>query len=155
MLDTSDQRSEYAPLIISYLISVSENDYVLGFSTLAERLYYLQKELEKDDEIDDSWIDPISDLVSKRDDKALDWEGLREYMMDPSSESQRELFFSVVAEDIGENRWKYRLNSEAPQHVLEDFLKENMSEYSFQQLEQHVSRVGQMDETELMDKIYS
>jgi len=112
--------------IISYLISQTENEEVVGYSSLAAKLYKFIEDSKEDEEIPNGLIEGIEDLVSGEVNK-LDWSSLEEFLEYAITTDVGSMFIEIKAEEIRPNKWKPKFESGAPTPLLENKI-EDMTE---------------------------
>lgn len=109
--------------IIAYLISQTENEEVVGYSSLAAKLHKFITECEKDKEISNSLISELDELVNGKP-PDLDWSFLEKFLQSAVSSGVGSMFISINTKHIHGNKWKPKFESDAPTPLLENKMEE-------------------------------
>lgn len=115
----SDNASTDGLHIISYLLYNTEENQVLGYSELAARVYYLVERVRNDDDISNTVVEGLDELVETTEDDMLKWDSLRSFLENAMNRDTGPMYLSIESEETGPNKWEYKFRSNAPEAVLE------------------------------------
>jgi hypothetical protein len=141
-------KKENGLILISYLISETEEGKIVGYSTLSERLYYLREKMS------DRQAENFPQLVNMTDD-GLNWEELREFLTETVTEGQGSAFININTSKVDErNRWMYEFESKAPKEVLDDKLGSIVSSESTDNIKRKINSAATEDNETVIEEVY-
>lgn len=151
-MDSNDQHAIY---LISYLISKTKENRIVGYSTLAARLHYLHTQLKQDKNITQSFENEFSNLVQREDDNTLTWQQLKEFLIDAENDQIGGMFISIESEEVEANKWSYEFVSKPPKGVLDREIRSLLPSDEETRFKEKVSSAATIDEGDLFKEVYS
>jgi hypothetical protein len=141
--------------VISYLIEVSSEESIVGYSDLAARLLFLKKLISGENKLQDYYVEEIRELVTIDEDNSLDWENLKELIEKANSDDHGQMFIEVSSESVGPQKWTYKFSSEAPKEILETRLEEIVGDEDIQRFLEKVDKAAKADDDQLLQHVYN
>lgn len=140
--------------VISYLIALSDDETIVGYSDLAARLLYLKDLVDGEVKLRDHYVEEINDLVSIDDNNSLEWNGLKDLIERANSDDHGRMFIDVNSEPVGPQKWIYKFHCEAPLEILETRLEEIVGEEDTQRFLEKVDDAAKADDDQLLQHVY-
>jgi hypothetical protein len=146
--------SQFKLYLVSYLICQSDDSRVQGYADLSARIINLQKRAIDSTDIPEEVENALDELVSKNDDKSINWSSLKDFIEGAHSSKWGSMYLSIDTTEVGPEKWTYVIKCEAPESVVESNLSDHLSKREFNQIDHHIEAVCRMDDDELFEEVY-
>lgn len=150
-MDTDDFNKLY---LISYLVSETEEESVVGYSNLAARLLFLKNLIENEERLERTFIREIRDLVVVDEDDSLDWAGLKDLIERAKSDDYGQMFLEVSSNSVGPEKWTYEFHCAAPPQVMRNKLENLLGSENKTRFLEKVDRAAKADDEDLLEHVY-